>query len=1645
MMRFSSNITNSSAQSSSIDQAISSSTNDVIIQQNIAPDQLCAPNSPYLRLLDENYSQKVSDRLKELGDRLQPLGEKSALLSFRTPWANYDEYKITILPNRVPPGFDPSAFLKTWAQDMNNVPRGEGAVKFKEINEFSTSQKPLNISDVIQISITGDDGDVMVTQVSDTFFRVSTLDTGFLGAYSNGTHPVSGSREFGFVKGSLGDITFYTRGLDTPQNKLSQAIGVEKQREGWTSFMQGIGERFGLSSQEAKAAVRSFDSSVQNAPDCHKPPLALYEGNNLESVIAGLDSLFDTFQTALNQEIFANRLPILGNKLAENSTGIALNHQIPIEQTQLAASLPSAANLVQFLTGFESEILNKLHEKLDGVQVKTPALIQQALVESLGVDGLNLLQEDIQLIETSDDVKFKLNLAKKFNDLSADIDTGLGLPGLGLNINGNASVDFGYEFNLNFGINKTDGFYFDTSGLDEIKLELDVAPNLELTGNLGPFQIDITDQGTTLDANFSVDISDPGEDDNRLTLSELSSINLGNLIDTKLRGSANINLDLQTSVGGSAKLPSISSDFRLGWDLGSEDTPVQVELGQLLGNEPTIEFNNVELDLGSFFSEFATPVIQKVNDFIEPLRPLINVFTKNIDFLTNSFPRGLNARDALDVYGSGGQEDGQVDMRDLLKILDQAGLLRDFNLETAFKLIDAVEQFSELISIANAGGNGTINLGSFNLSNLGDIRDESFDLESVELQEKNIVLPDESIDSQLMSSSAKGFIDRVNNIPGGGFSFDILNQPETAFNLLLGKKDVTLFTYDLPALELEFDTEPIKIPTVPPLFILLELQDLIARVDLAFGYDSSAIETGNVFDGFFVSDTDQANGSGSNDIDEARFGGRFFAGVGGDIELAKVTGGGDVELAVLLNLDDEDGNGKLEGSELINSPLNTRGKIDAGISFTAELRLAIVRDLIQSAATGGPLLNYAYSLAKQAGWVNDAGQFVGRVVQRIDRTIEKVPVIGFLFRGFKSVVKEVTRFVEDTTKPEITLFDLQSPRVTLWEPDFGAFSSFEAPENRTGHQQSVLFALVSRDETIFGDSKDNTLDGGDGNDVLFGEAGNDTLLGGDGNDYLDGGEQNDALLGGAGDDVIWGGVGDDRLVGGAQNDELHGESGKNNLIGGAGNDALYGGEQDDQLEGGEGKDNLIGGAGDDTLDGGEQDDRLEGEAGDDILIGGAGDDTLDGGDQDDLLVGEAGNDILIGGAGDDTLDGGDQDDLLVGEAGNDILIGGAGDDTLDGGDQDDLLVGEAGDDTLFGGNGTDSLNGGDQDDVLLGEAGDDTLFGDNGADSLDGDVGNDRLEGGLGNDQLYGGLGSDFLKGNAGDDLLIGAEGDDILSDSVGKDTFVFRVGDGTDTVEGFGGVGKSSSPSQSVIREADVIKLEGQGLIARNMLLTQVNSDLEVTFESISNTKIILKNFALEDLDNLLKATGANADVGNILFDGQTTIRDSFDVFDVDLQQGQVFRRDSVTFLNASNNRVVGANASKDVINGQEGDDHINGLSGNDLLRGGAGHDSLLGSDGNDTLVGGDGDDRLTGGRGRDRFILEPGAGVDTITDFQDQRDRMGLSGIILTQLVLTQGTGINRNDTLISWNSGDSTELLAILTGVKSNLITSDDFVVI
>ncbi|MEH2286985.1 hypothetical protein [Nostoc sp.] len=296
---------------------------------------------------------------------------------------------------------------------------------------------------------------------------------------------------------------------------------------------------------------------------------------------------------------------------------------------------------------------------------------------------------------------------------------------------------------------------------------------------------------------------------------------------------------------------------------------------------------------------------------------------------------------------------------------------------------------------------------------------------------------------------------------------------------------------------------------------------------------------------------------------------------------------------------------------------------------------------------------------------------------------------------------------------------------------------------------------------------------------------------------------------------------------------------------------------------------------------------------------------------------------------------------------------------------------------------------------------------------------------------------ADILIGTPNNNIIEGKAGNDKLTGNGGRDKFIFSIGDGIDTITDFGGIGRDSNPSAAVIAEVDTLDFTRLGLTAKNLQLNQNGNNLEVTFEDVSNTKVILENFKLENLNNL-SASDTSPAIGNILFDNQRGIVDSFDIFNANSTQTNLFNKNTVTFLNDLNNNITGFIDSDDVINGQGGDDIIDGKGGNDFLRGGTGNDTLIGGGGNDTLVGGAGNDVLTGGEGVDRFLYNTDAafdstdvGLDSINGFYGvffaattQSDKIVLDKTTFNTITSVPGIGFsNESDFEITSSAGTST----------------------
>jgi Ca2+-binding RTX toxin-like protein len=235
------------------------------------------------------------------------------------------------------------------------------------------------------------------------------------------------------------------------------------------------------------------------------------------------------------------------------------------------------------------------------------------------------------------------------------------------------------------------------------------------------------------------------------------------------------------------------------------------------------------------------------------------------------------------------------------------------------------------------------------------------------------------------------------------------------------------------------------------------------------------------------------------------------------------------------------------------------------------------------------------------------------------------------------------------------------------------------------------------------------------------------------------------------------------------------------------------------------------------------------------------------------------------------------------------------------------------------------------------------LFGTSGDDNIFGTSNNDDIFGREGSDNIYGGLGNDNLFGESGNDNIYGDSGNDNLGS-----------GDGLDVI--YGGEGD------------DILNANGQG---DDQLFGGMGND---------------SYYVSRTTDSIIEASNQGID----------TVKSSV-TYNLSQSSANV------------ENLVLSETAN---INGTGNslDNQITGNSGNNILIGSIGKDTLSGLDGNDALLGGAGNDILTGGSGSDQFVFDqsslPGAGVDTITDFDLFSDKIILGKTIFSSLETGAGS---------------------------------------
>ena len=373
-----------------------------------------------------------------------------------------------------------------------------------------------------------------------------------------------------------------------------------------------------------------------------------------------------------------------------------------------------------------------MHAELDGLGTKALDAVRQALVRRARVRrASNILADttgdnqvtidDVGVTTTNDQVQFNLELAQTLATVNVPLDFDLGLPAVGLEVNGGVQLaDWATTItSVSASTAKTS---ISTRRVPNELVVQAVAslPNTSATGRLGPLELTAVDDPvhpSAFDAMFTVDFVDPFDSSNKITLSELesSSFDPSSIVQATFNASANVNLDLVLGFGSDAIFPSISSTFSLAWSF--TNTPTDANATSF-GNAPQIAFDDVRINLGEFFSKFAAPILNEVKQLTDPIQPLIDFLHQRVPLISDLIGQTITwldiANDLSRFHSSSVAED-----------------LRYINATVA--LIDLLNHIPTDVD------NIFIQLGSFDLAGT-DVRSLS-DLSGIELTDSQITPP----------------------------------------------------------------------------------------------------------------------------------------------------------------------------------------------------------------------------------------------------------------------------------------------------------------------------------------------------------------------------------------------------------------------------------------------------------------------------------------------------------------------------------------------------------------------------------------------------------------------------------------------------------------------------------------------------------------------------------------------------------------------------------------------------------------------------------------------------------------------------------------------------------------------------------------
>ncbi len=206
----------------------------------------------------------------------------------------------------------------------------------------------------------------------------------------------------------------------------------------------------------------------------------------------------------------------------------------------------------------------------------------------------------------------------------------------------------------------------------------------------------VADLPSRFQGRFEVDLMDPTgpSGDGRLSLAEMLAVeSFEDVTLVTADAAANLDLHFLADFGPGSAFPRIRTDFALDWDYSLADG----------GDLPTVLFENVELNLGDFFREFAGDALGEVQETLDPLRPVLDALQGRVPVVSDLMGGDLTYLDLARLFG-GRFEQAANFIDATATVVETIDAIPDLNTDVWVSFGDADWDFStgELVAQGNA-------------------------------------------------------------------------------------------------------------------------------------------------------------------------------------------------------------------------------------------------------------------------------------------------------------------------------------------------------------------------------------------------------------------------------------------------------------------------------------------------------------------------------------------------------------------------------------------------------------------------------------------------------------------------------------------------------------------------------------------------------------------------------------------------------------------------------------------------------------------------------------------------------------------------------------------------------------------------------